>query len=458
VSFNVIVGTPVWYLSGVNVFAANLVRGLLEKGVPARLLITQPDRAIAYPLPLPADIPVETFLAAACPDVPARWGAMIRYLEGKKPCVYVPNHDYLYTCLSPKLPDEVMIVGHIHGPVDNQYEHFQALGRYWNATVAANRAILQEAAALRPALAGRLTAIPYSAAFPAGYAGRPAVPGAPLKVIYAGRLDQRTKRVRDLPAIVRALVARQVPVQLTITGSGEEEPYLRAACGDLVGRGVVRFRGTLPDGEYAEAIRESDIFLLTSQLDGMPLALIEAMGHGCVPVVTDIPGGLAEVVHDGANGFRVPVGDVEAFAERLALLQRDPARRGALSRQAFATVDRGGFRHADMAQRYLDLFRQAGREVASGAYRRPRGGPVLWSGAREHVAMASLSWKDALPAPMRALASGCERHLRRVLPESWKRWLAGPVRAVGGFYARARRRPRPAAGRRAGARDGREPS
>src|SRR5262249_21375740 len=150
VAFNVIVATPAWYLSGVNVFAANLVRGLQEKGVPARVLITQPELAEANPLPLPTDIPVDVFPANRYANLRARWAGMIRYLEEKRPCVYLPNHDYVYSCLCPKLPDEIVVIGHIHSPGNYQYEQFQALGGYWNATVTANQAILREVAALRP--------------------------------------------------------------------------------------------------------------------------------------------------------------------------------------------------------------------------------------------------------------------------------------------------------------------
>ncbi len=57
-AMNVIVSSPVWSLNGVNVFSANLVRGLREKGVAAELLLTCPGMPDDKPMPLPGDIPI----------------------------------------------------------------------------------------------------------------------------------------------------------------------------------------------------------------------------------------------------------------------------------------------------------------------------------------------------------------------------------------------------------------
>jgi hypothetical protein len=128
------------------------------------------------------------------------------------------------------------------------------------------------------------------------------------------------------------------------------------------------------------------------------------MGYGCVPVVTDIPSGIPELVHDGKNGYMVPVGAFETFADRLALLYHEPARRWQMAQAAYATVVKGGYRIEDMTARYVELFDKIWQESASGAYRRPRG---------KMVRPAFLgTWKDQLPAPVRAVGVRCKRILQ----------------------------------------------
>jgi glycogen synthase len=151
----------------------------------------------------------------------------------------------------------------------------------------------------------------------------------------------------------------------------------------------------------------SDVFIITSEFEGFPVSVLEAMAHGCVPVVTDIRSGVPELVQDGVNGYRVPIGDIRTFAERLAALYRDPARRQEMALNAHATVAAGGYRIEDMTQRYIALFDRAMQDVRDGTFRRPRGRILPPDSLRE-------SWKDQLPAPVRRLGSWGKRGLRRL--------------------------------------------
>jgi hypothetical protein len=118
---------------------------------------------------------------------------------------------------------------------------------------------------------------------------------------------------------------------------------------------------------------QSDVFVLTSEYEGMPVGLLEAMGRGCVPVVSDIRSGVPELVRDGENGYRVPPGDTRAFARHLSGLQTDPSLRRRLSAQAFDTVRGGPYRVQDMAAAYADVITRAREAVRRGEYRRPLG-------------------------------------------------------------------------------------
>ena len=72
---------------------------------------------------------------------------------------------------------------------------------------------------------------------------------------------------------------------------------------------------------------DADLFLSTSDFEGLPNALIEAQGLGLPAVATRCPFGPDEIVDDGVTGLLVPVGDAEALAGAVAELARDPERR-----------------------------------------------------------------------------------------------------------------------------------
>lgn len=378
-----------------NVFAANLVRGLAARGIDAHLLLTWPEMADPKPMPLPADLPVARLPVAADASWPVRWRAMIRYLEAHAPCVYLPNYDFWHSCVCPRLPSTVATVGIVHSDDPQHYEHVARLGRYWDSIVAVSPAIAARVAAAHPHLAARLAVIPYGVEAPAEPPARPAVQGAALNIVYHGVLKQDQKRILDLPAIMEILVERGTPVRLTLVGAGPELAQLQAVAQGLIAGGQMRLLPTLPHAAIPPILAESDVFLLASEFEGLPNALLEAMGWGCVPVVSDIRSGIPELVRDGVDGYRVAVGDLHRFAERLALLQRDPALRARLSREAARTVREGGYRLQDMTERYVTLLGQVLDTTEIGRYRRPHGRikPPPW-----------LPWTGYLPARVRRMA------------------------------------------------------
>lgn len=81
-----------------------------------------------------------------------------------------------------------------------------------------------------------------------------------------------------------------------------------------------------------------DIFMVASDFEGLPVALLEAMAMEVVPVVTEV-GGMPEVVKGGTNGFVCRAGDVHGLASRVVALARDPHLRLEVGRQARATIE-----------------------------------------------------------------------------------------------------------------------
>jgi glycosyltransferase involved in cell wall biosynthesis len=197
----------------------------------------------------------------------------------------------------------------------------------------------------------RSVCIPYGIQFAPGQERRLRAADQPLRLIYVGRLIEVQKRVSRLVDLIRKLAGRALPFKFTFVGSGPELAPMRAALRDLP---QVEFAGDVPNRRVPELLRAHDVFVLLSDFEGLPLSLLEAMGEGVVPVVSDLESGIRSVVTE-ATGIRVPVGDVAAAAEAVAALARDPARLSSMAASA-ARMAREDYSAARMAQRYLDLL------------------------------------------------------------------------------------------------------
>jgi len=408
-NFNVIVASPVWSLNGVNIFSANLVRELCQRGISAHILLTQAHIPDSKPMQQPTDIPIHHLPVRPDELFGVRWKAMIQYLEERAPCIYIPNYDFEHSCVSPKLSKRVGVVGVVHSDDPQHYEHVGRLGKYWNKIVCVSQTVADGTVERNPELRDRVSTIPIGVSIPDTKPQRIWEPNQPLKVLYAGVFRQSQKRILDLPQIVQHCLKLNVPIHLTIAGGGPDQQNLVDACQPFVEQELIKFIGIVPHAQMPELLKQHDVFIMTSAFEGMPNALIEAMGQGCIPVATNIKSGIPELVKDGVNGYLVSVGDVDAFAQRLATLQKDVDLREHFSEQAYQTVDQGHYRIRDMVDSYLSVFEQALKEADSGTYQRPYADILI----PDHM---QPFWKHYLPSPVFTFGKQCKQTLNKLLP------------------------------------------
>ena len=104
-----------------------------------------------------------------------------------------------------------------------------------------------------------------------------------------------------------------------------------------ISTGIVHFIGQRSSDELAALYSESDAFCLPSRLEGLPLALIEAMAYG-LPVVATPVGCVEDLVIDGETGLLASTGDPESVAIQLKRLIEDPELRDALGKRGAGHV------------------------------------------------------------------------------------------------------------------------
>ena len=142
-----------------------------------------------------------------------------------------------------------------------------------------------------------------------------------------------------LLAAARAVLQEVPEARFLIVGDGPLRPQVEKRAEELGIHGRCLFTGTVSD--VLPFLRACDVFVLSSVIEGMPNALLEALACGKPAVVTDA-GGNGEVVQDGKTGFVVPRNDPHRLAEATVRLLRQPA----------LAVQMGEAAMKDMAERY----------------------------------------------------------------------------------------------------------
>lgn len=201
----------------------------------------------------------------------------------------------------------------------------------------------------------------------------------PLRIAYVGRLIQGLKRALDLVPLAAELVRREIDFELHVVGDGPDRQELEAGFRTEGVLGKVTFWGWLAPEDVSQRLRELDTLVLLSDSEGLPLALLESMGHGVVPVVTNLETGMTEVVINNVNGFLAPVNNAPAFADRLQILADDRQKLSHMSRTAWQTAQE--YSAERMVQRYVSCFTELLDPRLSREYRQtlPKDYPVMAS-------------------------------------------------------------------------------
>jgi glycosyltransferase involved in cell wall biosynthesis len=110
-------------------------------------------------------------------------------------------------------------------------------------------------------------------------------------------------------------------------------------------------------------MRKADVYALSSNWEGLPSVLIEALAVGCNIVATDCPSGPREILDDGRYGRLVPVDDEVALAEAI----RDALNDNSIDRSSLRERARA-FSPSAVADRYLHLLLEEERGNPVGAH------------------------------------------------------------------------------------------
>jgi len=173
----------------------------------------------------------------------------------------------------------------------------------------------------------------------------------PLKLLFIGR-HSVSKGVLELFEIDKILKRNNIYVEWNILGNGPETEILKNQWNESIN---VHFTYCNNQIDVLEEAFQSDILVFPTKFEGFPVALLEAMSMGCVPVVTNLQGGIQEIVEDGVTGFKCPINNVEAFANKIIFLHNNRDQLFLLQTNA-ALLVRNNFNAAKQMPKYQNVF------------------------------------------------------------------------------------------------------
>lgn len=143
-----------------------------------------------------------------------------------------------------------------------------------------------------------------------------------INILFLGLVDEM-KGIYDLFTAFAAAVKNMPQLFLRIGGNGEVEKA-RVVAHELGLDAHVEFLGWVSGDAKRKLFLDSDIFVLPSYHEGLPVSILEAMSWS-IPVITTTVGSIPEVIENNVNGFLIPPGNIDALQNLLEQLGRDPS-------------------------------------------------------------------------------------------------------------------------------------
>ncbi len=175
-----------------------------------------------------------------------------------------------------------------------------------------------------------------------------------LQIVWVGRVEEKQKRVSDIPLIAQELKSRNINFEIHVLGHGSESTWLLQQINNHNLIHQVKMHGWLDSTTINEFYAKADVLLQTSNFEGMSVAVMEAVSHGCAVVSSRVSGVEDLEYHPHAGGcIRLyEIGNIkEAVDKMLEIKNISPADR-VNSALKLATLE---FSIATCLNRYLSL-------------------------------------------------------------------------------------------------------
>jgi glycosyltransferase involved in cell wall biosynthesis len=265
--------------------------------------------------------------------------------------VVIVAHDWLELGMVSHLGLQNTVIQVLHGDFDYYYDLAKLHTSVINAYVCVSGVIARKLKTLLPAVSDDI----HSLHFP--------VPDVDLFhkdyqkvrcVFFVRDLTDERKQAFLLPLIDQSLLKKGISIEWHIAGGGiAYEDFFRFW--PQYDSNRIFFFGTLDVNGIKQLLKSCTLFVLPSLAEGFPVAVVEAMKHGLVPLVSKWGGAIDELIKDGYNGFFLPIKDIEAYANCIYQLVNNPEKISMIGLRARQRADIL-FNPVINTKKYEDLF------------------------------------------------------------------------------------------------------
>jgi glycosyltransferase involved in cell wall biosynthesis len=345
-------------LGGTTTFLCNLGGELVRRGIPVRVFSFERDNPLATDFSR-LGVPVSAYDEHEL-IYEDRLLAILGELAEFKPTAVLANLSATSFEVLRYMPAGVFRIGMAHSSHPGAYDLLQFYLGHVDVMAAVSMTIKKTLDGL-PDFSAKVKYVPLGVPIPTEGSLPAKTFAAPLRILYLGRLDREHKRAHLLQPIFSQLRESGIPFHLTIAGEGPERAALEAQIKGSM-KHMVSFAGKVPYSDVPSLLAAHDIFLLVSDSEGLPLSLVEAMGCGLVPVVSDLASGIGELV-DKTTGKLVSPENIGGYAEAIIGLDQNREGMRQLSAAARNRVLRE-FSVGAMTDRLLALFPESPKAEA----------------------------------------------------------------------------------------------
>lgn len=196
--------------------------------------------------------------------------------------------------------------------------------------------------------------LPYGVRVAEARAPRPHDAG--LRIAYAGRMVQEQKRILDVAQVMQRCVSEVQGCSGVLIGDGAQLSAVADLLRNQINTGAIELTGRLVPADVQAKLSTADVLMLLSDYEGLPIALLEAMACGLVPIVHRMRSGIPELVQHMVNGIVVDDRS-DSVLNAVRMLHADPELLQRLSDSARNTVIER-FSHNRCADGWETLLRE----------------------------------------------------------------------------------------------------
>ena len=299
------------FVGGSNSWLCRLLPELVRRGIEVRVLFfinaSSPDECSTYCTLRDQGIKCSTYPCRyTYTEDRALW--ILNQLVKEPPDVFVPNMlvSAFYAARWVK-EAEIPTVGLLHA--DDPF-HYAVLSEFvfgqpayqLSAVACVSQFLEQEVIKQAHNSTTLIRRLPCGAPVPLHVAQPPTTQ---LKLAYVGRLIEEQKRISDVTQALCRVVQEVPDTQVVIYGDGDARHSVAQIIEENNCEPLVRLGGRVDSAHIQQAMLECHVLVLLSDYEGLPVAVMEAMACGVVPICLRVRSGILELVEDGVTGLLV---------------------------------------------------------------------------------------------------------------------------------------------------------